>query len=56
MTTRKDLTLHLTTKDADNITYCIDEIGDYYEQKMKEKRKQVGDAAHTSASKSIGWK
>lgn len=31
-----------------------DEAGKYYSKIMKEKREQVGDAAHTAASKSIG--
>lgn len=31
------------------------EIGEYYMKKMAEKRATVGDAAHVSASKSIGW-
>lgn len=31
------------------------ETGDYYSKVMAEKRKQVGDAAHTAASKHIGW-
>lgn len=31
------------------------EVGDYYVKKMAEKREQIGDAAHVSASKSLGW-
>jgi len=31
------------------------EVGEYYAKVMREKRSQVGDAAHTAASKSIGW-
>ena len=31
------------------------EVGAYYTKVMREKRSQVGDAAHTAASKSIGW-
>lgn len=30
------------------------EMGDYYKQKMKKRREQIGDAGHTAASKSIG--
>jgi len=33
----------------------MDDTGDYYSKVMKEKRKQAGDAAHTAASKAIGW-
>jgi len=31
------------------------EIGDYYCQVMARKRKEVGDEAHSRASKAIGW-
>jgi hypothetical protein len=31
------------------------EIGDYFAKVMKRKRAEVGDPAHTAASKSIGW-
>ena len=31
------------------------EIGDYYSEKMKQKRIEVGPAEHTRVSKSIGW-
>lgn len=31
------------------------EVGDYYSQKMQERKKQVGDEAHSAASKRIGW-
>ena len=31
------------------------ETGDYYAEKMKQKRKEVGNAEHVRASKSIGW-
>ena len=31
------------------------ELGDYYKKKLAEKRAEVGDAAHVSASKSLGW-
>lgn len=30
-------------------------IGDYYTEVMRQKRSEVGDAAHVTASKSIGW-
>jgi hypothetical protein len=30
-------------------------MGDYYQKRMADKRAEVGDAAHTSASKRIGW-
>lgn len=30
------------------------ETGDYYAKKMKEKRAEIGDAAHVKASKEIG--
>ncbi len=32
-----------------------DESGDYFKQRMAEVRATVGDAAHVSASKAIGW-
>lgn len=32
-----------------------DETGDYYSKVMAEKRKQVGNAEHVRASKTIGW-
>lgn len=35
--------------------YFQGEIGAYYSKRMAEKRTDVGDAAHTAASKSIGW-
>jgi len=31
------------------------EIGEYYSKVMNKKRKEVGNAAHVAASKSIGW-
>ena len=31
------------------------EAGDYYSEVMKNKKKEVGDAAHVTASKAIGW-
>ena len=31
------------------------ETGAYYQHVMAERRKQVGDAEHVRASKSIGW-
>jgi hypothetical protein len=31
------------------------EIGDYYAEKMKQKRIEVGNDEHVRASKSIGW-
>ena len=31
------------------------DIGDYYSKKMREKKEEVGQAAHVAASKSIGW-
>lgn len=31
------------------------ESGHYFEQRMKEKRSEVGDAGHIAASKAIGW-
>jgi hypothetical protein len=31
------------------------EVGKYYSKVMAEKRKRAGDAAHTAASKAIGW-
>lgn len=31
------------------------EIGDYYSEKMAEKRREVGDAEHVATSKRIGW-
>ena len=31
------------------------DIGDYYAKIMKEKRKVIGAAGHTNASKNIGW-
>lgn len=31
------------------------DTGDYFAKAMKKKRKEVGDAAHVAASKSIGW-
>ena len=33
----------------------IGEIGDYYKEKMAEKRSNVGDEEAVRASKSIGW-
>lgn len=35
--------------------FFIGEVGSYYSKKMAEKRKEVGEAAHITASKSIGW-
>lgn len=32
------------------------ETGKYYEEIMSIKRKKIGDAAHTRASKNIGWR
>lgn len=31
------------------------ETGTYYAEAMKRRRAEVGDAAHVSASKEIGW-
>lgn len=31
------------------------EAGEYYTKVMAEKRKKIGDAGHTQASKNIGW-
>ncbi len=31
------------------------ETGKYFAVEMKRKREEVGDAAHTAASKAIGW-
>ena len=31
------------------------EIGDYYSKRMAAKRDEVGNDAHVSASKTIGW-
>ncbi|MFH0982805.1 MAG: hypothetical protein V2A79_14875 [Planctomycetota bacterium] len=31
------------------------EVGDYYAKVMGERHAQVGDEAHTAASKAIGW-
>ena len=31
------------------------EVGAYFVESMNEKRKKVGPAGHTSASKAIGW-
>lgn len=31
------------------------EIGDYYAKIMAQKRKEVGNASHVKASKTIGW-
>lgn len=46
-------------------TYCFAPIGDpmfsdrergvYFSNVMARKRREVGDAAHTAASKAIGW-
>ena len=33
----------------------VGETGDYYKQKMEERRQEVGDAEHVKASKSVGW-
>lgn len=31
------------------------DTGNYYTEIMKQKRKEVGDAGHVAASKSVGW-
>lgn len=31
------------------------EVGEYYTEKMKTKRAEVGDEEHVRASKAIGW-
>lgn len=33
----------------------IGELGDYFIKVMREKRAEIGDAGHTTASKRIGW-
>jgi hypothetical protein len=33
----------------------VGDTGEYYGQRMIEKRAEVGQAAHVAASKSIGW-
>jgi hypothetical protein len=33
----------------------VGEVGHYYQETMRRKRAEVGDAAHTAASKRIGW-
>jgi hypothetical protein len=35
--------------------WFVGEVGDYYAQVMAQRRAEVGDAEHVSASKSIGW-
>lgn len=35
--------------------WFVGEVGDYYVEKMGEKRREVGGAAHVKASKAIGW-
>jgi len=32
-----------------------DDVGRYYSEKMAEKRKEVGNAAHVATSKALGW-
>lgn len=31
------------------------EVGEYYQEVMKRKREEVGNAAHVATSKRIGW-
>jgi hypothetical protein len=31
------------------------EVGEYFAEVMNKKRKEIGDAGHTAASKKIGW-
>ena len=35
--------------------FFVGDVGQYYKEVMSRKKKEIGDAGHIAASKSIGW-